>query len=368
MNTVGAILSSMPADPRMAPGSLSQATATPHGPAGATAQTSGFVEAKSGDGTHVTGVSSTKPSTSTTTSSSTNQSTSPGSSLLAEAEARFSSISAGIGSFLSSGGSADGHPPVLPAGHSTTGFLTGFNPSLQPGGGLATNPLVPRPGESIDPATGKPHQAGLTRAQLEAKRAAEASGASIAASSMSGTASGSGTHLEDLSGREQAARQLTGTVPVPALAPAPALPGTRIGAPIDPAGANGTGHHSVLDDVNHGLEKVVDMLPQGLKERLAGVNDPKGKMSEAEREKRLSAQGILESARQQGGRIFQDFKESFNEDFRSSPKSDKSGAGSTGVIASVKELWTDVTGPGAGNLSKGPSGGSIRRLQRSLMI
>jgi hypothetical protein len=36
---------------------------------------------------------------------------------------------------------------------------------------LASNPNVPRPGESINPETGKPHTAGLTRAELEAKRA-----------------------------------------------------------------------------------------------------------------------------------------------------------------------------------------------------
>lgn len=41
------------------------------------------------------------------------------------------------------------------------------------GGGLASNPNVPRPGTSIDPNTGKPHQEGLTRAELEARRAAE---------------------------------------------------------------------------------------------------------------------------------------------------------------------------------------------------
>lgn len=42
------------------------------------------------------------------------------------------------------------------------------------GGGLQSSPLVPRPGATIDPATGKPHVAGLTRAELQAKREAEA--------------------------------------------------------------------------------------------------------------------------------------------------------------------------------------------------
>lgn len=72
------------------------------------------------------------------------------------------------------------------------------------GGGLASSPNVPRPGTSIDPATGKPHTAGLTRAELEAKKAAAAS---------------------ELSGREQAARQLTGGLGEAAITPGKELPG-----------------------------------------------------------------------------------------------------------------------------------------------
>jgi hypothetical protein len=53
-------------------------------------------------------------------------------------------------------------------------------------GGLQSSPNVPAPGSSIDPSTGKQFSAGMTRAELEAKKAAE------------------------LSGREQAARQLAG--------------------------------------------------------------------------------------------------------------------------------------------------------------
>lgn len=54
------------------------------------------------------------------------------------------------------------------------------------GGGLQSSPNVPAPGTSINPSTDKPFSAGMTRAELEAKKAA------------------------DLSGREQAARQLAG--------------------------------------------------------------------------------------------------------------------------------------------------------------
>lgn len=52
-----------------------------------------------------------------------------------------------------------------------------YNQSSVTGGGLATSSNVPRPGTSINPATGQPNTAGLTREQLAAKRAAEAGGA-----------------------------------------------------------------------------------------------------------------------------------------------------------------------------------------------
>ncbi|KAK8853082.1 hypothetical protein IAR55_003783 [Kwoniella newhampshirensis] len=54
------------------------------------------------------------------------------------------------------------------------GQVSGNHIGVPPGGGLASSPNVPRPGTSIDPATGKPHTAGLTRAELEAKKAAAA--------------------------------------------------------------------------------------------------------------------------------------------------------------------------------------------------
>lgn len=67
------------------------------------------------------------------------------------------------------------------------------NPSLSSGfggfgGGLASSPNVPAPGSSIDPSTGLPHTAGITRAELEARKAASAGGAQS-----SGLMSGLGT-------------------------------------------------------------------------------------------------------------------------------------------------------------------------------
>jgi len=67
------------------------------------------------------------------------------------------------------------------------------------GGGLASNPNVPRPGTSINPLTGQPHTAGLTRADLQAMK-----DLAIGNSTSSGVD-------PSLSGREQAARQLAGT-------------------------------------------------------------------------------------------------------------------------------------------------------------
>lgn len=55
------------------------------------------------------------------------------------------------------------------------GLATGFPGGLT-GGGLGSSPLVPKTG-SIDPKTGEPHKAGLTRAELQAKREAEAAAA-----------------------------------------------------------------------------------------------------------------------------------------------------------------------------------------------
>ncbi|WVR07823.1 hypothetical protein IAU60_004866 [Kwoniella sp. DSM 27419] len=128
----------------------------------------------------------------------------------------------------------------------------GFAPSS--GGGLQSSPLVPKPGTSINPETGKPHTAGLTRAELAAKRAAEAQAQAQVPTSPEPDLSGlsdeeaaqfktkaadlldptpltqqvrrgshsavpgspkavgpDGRRLSDLSGREQAARQLSAT-------------------------------------------------------------------------------------------------------------------------------------------------------------
>lgn len=79
--------------------------------------------------------------------------------------------------------------------------LTNTTPIGLSGGGLASSPNVPAPGTSINPATGQPHTAGLTRAELDAQKVAAV-----------GPTATEGKSLSELSGREQAARQLAGTV------------------------------------------------------------------------------------------------------------------------------------------------------------
>ncbi|WVQ84892.1 hypothetical protein IAT38_007055 [Cryptococcus sp. DSM 104549] len=78
-----------------------------------------------------------------------------------------------------------------PTAH-TGGFINAADPTpssqsaVQERGGLQTSPNVPKPGTSIDPATGKPHTAGLTRAELEEKKAAAAKAESLGAAAFGG--------------------------------------------------------------------------------------------------------------------------------------------------------------------------------------
>jgi hypothetical protein len=104
-------------------------------------------------------------------------------------------------------------PPVAPATAilgsagipAQFGYMGGAFGVTNTSGGLQSSPNVPAPGSSIDHSTGKPFSAGMTRAELEAKNAA------------------------DLSGREQAARQLAGpglgSAAPPAETPLKELPG-----------------------------------------------------------------------------------------------------------------------------------------------
>jgi hypothetical protein len=91
------------------------------------------------------------------------------------------------------------------------------------GGGLASSPNVPRPGTTINPATGKPHTAGLTRAELEQIKSQQKvdeqnrrasfvkSQFGVLASDDAAVNTKEGRRLSELPGREQAAKQLAGT-------------------------------------------------------------------------------------------------------------------------------------------------------------
>lgn len=95
------------------------------------------------------------------------------------------------------------------------------------GGGLASSPNVPKPGTSINPATGQPHTAGLTRAELEAIRAKN-TGTLDTAPLTAGILTGNTAdhrRVSDLTGREQAARQLAGNVQTDVITPGKELPG-----------------------------------------------------------------------------------------------------------------------------------------------
>ncbi|KAL7418283.1 hypothetical protein Q5752_006739 [Cryptotrichosporon argae] len=149
-----------------------------------------------------------------------------------------SGATAQTGGFAQAATDLDDNAP--PAAFASSGFA---------GGGLGSSPNVPQPGHSIDPASGKPYAAGLTRAELLAKRE-----------------TGEHAPLADLSGREQAARQLVGTVEVNPLAAAqtPGLitPGQELpGAwgpvePVPPPGTAADAPSTIYEDVASALNKV----------------------------------------------------------------------------------------------------------------
>lgn len=161
------------------------------------------------------------------------------------------------------------------------------------GGGLASSPNVPAPGTSIDPATGKPHTAGLTRAELEAMKAkgqglldpvptsseirrASSIKLSFQTADLS-TGDSGGTlprRLSQLTGREQAAAQLTGN---PGLA-SPTSPG-RKGSVVDVRLLAVTRSFSLtLQDIEKNVtrlgQRAYEAVPPAIKDIFA---EPKGK-------------------------------------------------------------------------------------------
>ncbi|ORY28138.1 hypothetical protein BCR39DRAFT_535598 [Naematelia encephala] len=240
------------------------------------------------------------------------------------------------------------------------------------GGGLASSPNVPKPGTTIDPATGKPHTAGLTRAELEAKRTAEAKGKE--------------KDTSELSGREQAARQLaqtSGAVPEAAstgsttekvraeeaITPGLEVPGGwAVATGLQGSSAATT---TIYDDVGEGLRKVgtaaYAVLPASIKEALS--NSPTSPETDKlatpgsprePRARRGSAVAILEQAKVQGTKLVHDLQETVHGAGRRASDTFAT-ADQTTIVGHVKEFWGEIIGasPVAGETHVKAVGGSV---------
>ncbi|KIR62384.1 hypothetical protein I314_03323, partial [Cryptococcus bacillisporus CA1873] len=321
----------------------------------------------------------------------------------------------------------------------TGGFVQADNSSALPsnsvfesGGGLASSPNVPKPGTSINPQTGKPHTAGLTRAQLEAQKAGEAAfqgGQTFAGPGLVSSATTSkpgpavnvahdpapdvdptdatqagalstkeleafknkGTDLldpapqteqvrrgsisnvakeskmrrpSDVSGREQAARQLAGLVPdtmetasAGSSTPGQELPGGW-GA-IKPTPLPGSGPHaptSLYEDVTEGLGKMgqaaFSVIPSPIKDAFHGPGSPKGRRS--------SATGLIDHAKAQASKVAEGLQETIqNTQRRASANFGPDGTIRKQVMHFVDEAFQstkDASSAEFGFIHSGPHG------------
>nr|KIR47560.1 hypothetical protein I312_03327 [Cryptococcus bacillisporus CA1280] len=321
----------------------------------------------------------------------------------------------------------------------TGGFVQADNSSAPPsnsvfesGGGLASSPNVPKPGTSINPQTGKPHTAGLTRAQLEAQKAGEAAfqgGQTFAGPGLVSSATTSkpgpavnvahdpvpdvdptdatqagalstkeleafknkGTDLldpapqteqvrrgsisnvakeskmrrpSDVSGREQAARQLAGLVPdtmetasAGSSTPGQELPGGW-GA-IKPTPLPGSGPHaptSLYEDVTEGLGKMgqaaFSVIPSPIKDAFHGPGSPKGRRS--------SATGLIDHAKAQASKVAEGLQETIqNTQRRASANFGPDGTIRKQVMHFVDEAFQstkDASSAEFGFIHSGPHG------------
>jgi hypothetical protein len=174
--------------------------------AGATAHTSGFVEPKD-------------------TSSSTSSAIPAASSSTTTAPSTFSAAPAvtPATAILGSAG--------IPAQFGYTGGAFGVTNYSSGAGGLQSSPNVPAPGSSIDPSTGKPFSAGMTRAELEAKKAADVSGREQAARQLAGGLETPGRELPGGWGRKHSLETARSSADLIATPVVPA-PGTSASAPV----------------------------------------------------------------------------------------------------------------------------------------
>ncbi|ODO05455.1 hypothetical protein L198_02148 [Cryptococcus wingfieldii CBS 7118] len=222
--------------------------------------------------------------------------------------------------------SAPAEPPVS----NSDGLTTSAGLGGEWGPGLASAPGVPKPGKSINPETGKPHTAGITRAELEARKAAKAAELSPSEADHikskgadlldpapqteqirrgSLTAPTTERRPSDVSGREQAARQLLAAQinEAETASPGTSTPGQEMpGAwgdnkPIPLPGTSANAPTTLYEDVAEGLGKVGQaafaVIPSPIKE--AFHQEAMG----APRRVRASATSIIDQARVQATKL-----------------------------------------------------------------
>ncbi|ODO10303.1 hypothetical protein I350_02532 [Cryptococcus amylolentus CBS 6273] len=222
--------------------------------------------------------------------------------------------------------SAPAEPPVS----NSDGLTTSAGLGGEWGPGLASAPGVPKPGQSLNPETGKPHTAGITRAELEARKAAQAAELSPSEAEHikskgadlldpapqteqirrgSLTAPPTERRPSDVSGREQAARQLLAAQinEAETASPGTSTPGQEMpGAwgdnkPIPLPGTSANAPTTLYEDVAEGLGKVgqaaFSVIPSPIKE--AFHQEATG----APRKARASATSIIDQARVQATKL-----------------------------------------------------------------
>ena len=172
--------------------------------AGATAHTSGFVEPKDSSSSS-SAIPTASSSTAVPSSMATAPAVTPATAILG---------SAGIPAQFGYMGGAFG----------VTNYASGG------AGGLQSSPNVPAPGSSIDPSTGKQFSAGMTRAELEAKNAAELNGRQQAARQLAGGLETPGKELPGGWGREYFLESVKSSAN-PTATPVVPAPGTSASAP-----------------------------------------------------------------------------------------------------------------------------------------
>jgi len=185
-------------------------------------------------------------------------------------------------------------------------------------GGLASSPNVPVPGTSINPATGQPHTEGITRAELDAMKAkggslldpvptaSEIRRASIIKQNFvvpDNSLSGLDPQVQkEMSGRAQAAAQLAGSTGIMM---------NLVPTPANPASPNAK-RMSLVEDLEKNVSRLghmaYDAIPAPVKDIFA---EPKGKGPEGSpvKPRRGSAAALFDNVRAQAAKISHEISE-----------------------------------------------------------